>query len=51
MIVERVKSMRLYVRFFKYFWADAMNTIAYLLYRGSLVPLDGRLSKEAWTRK
>ena len=50
-INERARSMRLYSRLLKMFWADAVNTVVYLINRGSSVPLEHRLLKEIWSRR
>ena len=48
---ECVRSMRLHVGLSKTFWADAVNTAAYLVNRGPSIPMEFRLPKEVWTGK
>jgi hypothetical protein len=48
---ERARSMRLHAGLPKAFWADAINTAAYLINRSPSVPLDMKLPEEEWTRK
>ncbi|GMP45293.1 hypothetical protein CsSME_00013870 [Camellia sinensis var. sinensis] len=48
---ERARSMRIQAELPKMFWADVVNTAAYLINRGPSVPLDGELPKEAWNGK
>ena len=43
---ERGRSMRLHARLPKTFQADAINTAAYLINQGPLVPMEFRISKE-----
>lgn len=50
-IVKWARSMRLHVELPKYFWVDVVSTIAYLINKRPLVPLNGGLPKEAWTGK
>lgn len=40
---ERARNMRLHVGLPKCFWADAVNTAAYLINRRPSVPLDGSI--------
>ena len=35
----------------KTFWADAVSTVAYLINRGPLVPMEFRLPEEVWSGK
>lgn len=48
---EYARSMRIHSELPKMFWADAINTAAYLLNHGPSVPLDGNLPEEAWNGK
>ena len=48
---ERARSMRLHAGLPKFFWADAISTVAYLINRGPSVPLNGELPEEVWTGK
>lgn len=48
---ERARSMRLHAGLPKTFWADAVNTAAYLINRGPSVPLDFKIPEEAWSGK
>ena len=48
---ERARSMRIHSGLLKTFWADAVNTAAYLINRGSSVPLKFKLPEEVWTGK
>ena len=43
---ERAKSTRLHAGLPKTFWADAVNTVAYLINRGPSVPMEFRLPEE-----
>ena len=43
--------MRLHAELPKTFWADAINTVAYLINRGPSVPMEFRLPKEVWSGK
>lgn len=45
---ERARSMRLNVGLPKTFWADAVNTAAYLINRGISVPLGFEIPEEEW---
>lgn len=33
------------------FWADAVNTCAFIINRGPSVPLENKIPKKEWTRK
>ena len=48
---ERARSMRLNAGMPKTFWADAVNTAAYLINRSPCVPLDFKLPEEMWQGK
>ena len=48
---EHARSMRLYARLPKMFWVDAVNTTAYLINRGPLVPMEFRIPEEVWRGK
>jgi hypothetical protein len=48
---ERARSMRIHCGLPQTFWAEAVNTAAYLINHGPSVPLDGRLPEEAWSGK
>ena len=50
-ILERARSMRLHAGLPKTFWADAVNTVVYLINRSPSAPLDGGLPEETWTGK
>ena len=50
-ILEHARSMQIHAGLPKQFWADAINTAVYLINRGSLVPLNCGILKEAWTGK
>ena len=43
--------MRLHARLPQTFWADAINTVVYLINRSPLVPMEFRLLKEVWNGK
>ena len=45
------KSMRLHTRLPKTFQANAVNTAAYLINQGPLVPMEFRISEEVWSSK
>ena len=49
--MERAKSMRLHVGFPLQFWADAVDTMVYLINRGPSIYLDGRIPEEEGTCK
>ena len=48
---KRARSMRLHAELPKTFWADAVNTAAYLINQGSSVPMEFRLPEEVWSGK
>ena len=48
---ERARSMRIHADLPKMFWAEAVNTAAYLINRGLSIPLDGKIPEEIWSRK
>jgi hypothetical protein len=48
---ERARSMRLHAGLLETFWADAVNTAAYLINRGPSVSLEFRIPKEVWSGK
>ena len=48
---EHAKNMRLHVGLPKTFWADVVSIAAYLINRGSLVPMEFRLLEEVWSGK
>ena len=48
---ERARSIRLYARLPKTFWADVISTAAYLINRESLVPMEFKLLEEVWSGK
>ena len=48
---KHAKSMRLYVGLPKTLWVDAVNTTAYLINRGPLVPMEFRILEEVWRGK
>jgi hypothetical protein len=50
-IMERGRSMRLHVGFPLQFWVDAIDTTVYLINKGPLIYLYGRITQEAWTGK
>eukprot|EP00253_Pinus_taeda_P010034 PITA_10034 len=49
--MERGRCMRLHAGLPLQFWADAIDTTAYLINRGPSSSLDGDIPEEAWTRK
>ena len=51
MIMERARCMRLHARLPLQFWADAVNTVVYLINRGPSISLDGSIPEEAWIGK
>ena len=48
---ERARSMRIHAGLPKMFWAEAVNTAAYLINRGPSIPLDGKIPEEVWSGK
>ena len=48
---ERARSMRLHCGLPKTFWADAINTAAFLINRGPSVPLGFKIPEEFWSGK
>ncbi|KAE8692869.1 Detected protein of unknown function [Hibiscus syriacus] len=48
---ERARSMRIHARLPKLLWVEAINTAAYLINCGPLVPLDGGIPEEVWSKK
>ena len=48
---ERARSMRIHAGLPKMFWAEAVNTAAYLIDRGPSIPLDGKIPEEVWSGK
>ena len=48
---EHARSMRLYAGLPKTLWVDAVNTTAYLINRGPLVPMEFRIPEEVWRGK
>ena len=51
MIMERVRCMRLHAGLPLQFWVNVVNTVVYLINRGSSSTLDGGIPEEAWTCK
>ena len=45
---ERAKIMRLLAGLPKMFWADSLNTTAYLINRGPSVPIGFKIPEEEW---
>ena len=50
-IMERARSMRLHARLPKNMWAEAVNTVVYLINRGPSTPFDCGILEEAWSGK
>ena len=50
-IIERARSMRLHVGLPLQFWAEAVDTVVYLINRGPSSSLDGIIPEEEWTGK
>ena len=48
---ECARSMRIHAGLPKMFWADAVNTVAYLINRGTSIPLDREPLEETWSGK
>ena len=43
---EHARSMRLHVGLLKTFWADVVSTAAYLINRGTSIPMEFRIPEE-----
>ncbi|WVZ05968.1 hypothetical protein V8G54_019314 [Vigna mungo] len=50
-LTERARSMRVQSGLPKQFWAEAVNTAAYLINRSPSVPLEHKISEEVWSGK
>ena len=50
-IMDYTRSMRLHARLSLHFWANAINTIVYLINRGPSTPFDGGIPQEVLTSK
>jgi hypothetical protein len=50
-IMERARIMILHVGLPLQFWEDVVDIVVYLIKRGPLVSLDGRIPEEAWIGK
>ena len=50
-IIEPARCMRLHAGLPLQFWADAIDTIIYLINRGPSSSLDGGIPEEAWIGK
>ena len=48
---ERVRCLRIQSGLPKAFWAEELNTTAYLINRGPSVPLNYQFPKEVWSEK
>ena len=48
---ERARSMRLHAELPKTFWADVVDTAAYLINRGLSVPIEFKLLEKVWNGK
>ena len=48
---ERARSIRIHGELPKTFWVDAVSTTAYLINKGSSVPLGFKIPEEVWTGK
>ena len=48
---EHARSMRIHAGLPKMFWAEAVNTAAYLINHGPSIPLDGKIPEEVWSGK
>ena len=48
---ERARSMRFNAGLPKKFWADFVNTVAYLINRGPSVPIGFKIPEEEWQGK
>ena len=51
MLTESARSMRLKVGVSKTLWANSISTTAYLINRGTSVPLKFKFSEEVWSGK
>jgi len=49
--MERARCMRFHARFPLQFWVDVVDTVVYLINRGTSSSLDGGVPEEAWTSK
>ena len=49
--LEHARSMRIHAGLLKPFLADAVDTVVYLIKKGSSVPLNYGIPEEAWTEK
>ena len=50
-IMKRARSMRLHARLPLHMWAEAVNTVVYLINGGTSTPLGRGIPEEAWTGK
>jgi hypothetical protein len=50
-LTERARSLRVQSGLPKQFWAEAVNTAAYLINRGPSVPLEHKIPEEVWSEK
>nr|KYP40338.1 Retrovirus-related Pol polyprotein from transposon TNT 1-94 [Cajanus cajan] len=50
-LTERARSMRVQSGLPKQFWAETVNTAAYLINRGPSVPLEHKIPEEVWSGK
>ena len=50
-LTERARSLRVQSGLPKQFWAEAVNTAAYLINRGPSVPLEHKIPEEVWSGK
>ena len=50
-ILKRAQSIRIHASLPKQFWANAVNTMVYLINKGPSVPLNCGISRETWTDK
>ncbi|KAK7340666.1 hypothetical protein VNO77_21375 [Canavalia gladiata] len=50
-LTERARSLRVQSGLPKQFWAEAVNTAAYLINRSPSVPLEHKIPKEVWSGK
>jgi hypothetical protein len=49
--MEHARSMRLHAGLTLQLWVDVVDIVVYLINRGPLSSLDGRIPEEAWTKK